>query len=217
MSCPCLKTRGVTGATGDPGDIGPIGATGDPGDIGPIGSTGPTGDTGLVGPTGDTGSTGPTGDTGLVGATGPTGDTGLTGPTGPTGPFSTGSFFYGTLYFYPGQANNGVVFIPVNKSPDWGTNYSPTSVLQFPGIGTYFISASISASNMASLFLRSSTSSPFVESGIVASQPSANFCSLSYIGYPPDGVLRAELTRVTPEDPVTYVPNTGFISIVKLI
>jgi hypothetical protein len=71
---------GVTGVTGQQGDVGPPGErgfTGPQGDLGPTGVTGPLGQTGSTGP----GLTGPTGYTGFTGYTGPTGP-GLTGPTG---------------------------------------------------------------------------------------------------------------------------------------
>ncbi len=77
--------RGVTGATGAAGLVGPTGAAGAVGATGPTGASGVGGPTGPSGSAGATGPTGPSGASGGIGATGPTGATGAGGPTGPTG------------------------------------------------------------------------------------------------------------------------------------
>jgi hypothetical protein len=80
--------EGATGLTGASGNAGDIGATGIAGDVGATGLQGATGFDGATGATGLDGATGLTGSTGVDGATGATGtqgDVGATGSTGATG------------------------------------------------------------------------------------------------------------------------------------
>jgi hypothetical protein len=86
--CVCTYSCG-TGVTGPTGEMGEMGATGEMGEIGATGATGNQGEIGVTGATGPSGNQGPTGSTGPSGNQGEIGATGSIGPTGSQGTSGT--------------------------------------------------------------------------------------------------------------------------------
>jgi hypothetical protein len=129
----------VAGSTGPEGPTGPMGYQGMPGEQGFQGEIGPTGPAGIQGPTGPEG--GPKGDIGPTGPPGPIGEVGPVGPRGEAGPSGKPTTCAMVFTF----DNESWIKLDDSEENVFTTNGEMININES---GTYFISASISVTNL---------------------------------------------------------------------
>ena len=129
----------IIGATGPEGPTGPMGYQGMPGEQGFQGELGPTGPQGIQGHIGPEG--GPRGEVGPTGPPGPIGEVGPVGPRGEVGPSGTPKTCTMVFTF----DNDSWIKLTEDEENVFTTN---DKMININHSGTYFISASISVTNL---------------------------------------------------------------------